>query len=1040
MSYLEDVIETNAPASILSNPDYVRSWAMENLHGKTLNQITKEIETTPYFGLNSSNYYHYASDYIQNKRREEARNLTMGEQVAITDMMRQLANAPTMGYSLDENGRATPRNWRSEIAGQMNQTHWWRNMSSNALYSMASLPSRAVGLLNPELGTELDNYYQTYYNPQQAPGGTTGQVIGNAWNAALTLVAPEIGITAYGAAGAGDARMIARDQRLLGHDISGLEELEAATLKGGVEVLSSLLTRGLAKVGGKAIYPVLGKIAPKLSSTLMKSGPKVASKSFIKAIGAYLGTSLGEGAEEAVTEVFHNFVDSSILEVKKDLDEGAGEAFKLGVVTNLVLGLLHAGVTSNVQAKFNLAEETNPEKVPMADQWEVEDDPIEPTEGIVKATYKQQDTVHKMAEKLELKKDEFNAIKEKMTGKRSMANMTVGEAQNLIDTMSEIADLKFKQPTIGKHFTAQLYEAERLGLGGIIKPLADQEVKRIGKVRGTFEHVDQLTNELNQAHGISKSKARKIHKRGDVTEAESYMAKMLDTHEEAPAGMPENQKKVFNELRALTRDIITRKNESRAKLGLEPIPIKSGYIPHIVKETTDKIMNGELENIPQEILYWMKKKASKEIYDEREFRRQLEEKVGEKFSTDLPMLVKSMVWSGENDIYMRKPLDQFKTQMELLKHVIPASTRQWAEDYVKHNIRHQTTNTDEFVDNIVNATGMRGLINKVIRPFGKQVISKTPMTDFFRTLGKLNIYGTMAFRPKLWIRNTFQRLQLMALYGVRNTIKGSVYNNDSLLQELMDKSTFLEGYTGVENLSRQNGGVMRRFGLGVYQWTAVANARAAMRSAYYAVKPLFTNPKYMEDWADPRRNGTEPKEFLYDSEKQKLLKEMEFGAAATQYQYIGLAMPEIFRHKSLRPVTQLQSWWMNYFFQFNREALIRTFTGKTGYGQKIPGSWRANYAKYLLLGGGILQELGYGASFMAGAAPARFAPTATTMLALYGLAIASNDRDEKKSWNQLVYSLQAFIPGGLAIKEIKDLLSGKKDIADYFFYKKKEKK
>jgi hypothetical protein len=300
----------------------------------------------------------------------------------------------------------------------------------------------------------------------------------------------------------------------------------------------------------------------------------------------------------------------------------------------------------------------------------------------------------------------------------------------------------------------------------------------------------------------------------------------------------------------------------------------------------------------------------------------------------------------------------------------------------------------------------------------------------------------MAFRPKLWIRNTFQRIQLFSLYGIKNTIKGSILseNSDPLLQDLLSKSTFLQSYTGVENLSRKNAGILRRFGLGVYQWTAIANARAAMRTAYHAVKPLFTDSKYAKDWADSRRNGTEPEGFLYDSEKQKLLREMEFGAGATQYQYIGLAMPEIFRHKTLRPLTQLQSWWMNYFMQFNRESLIRTFTGKTGYGQKIPANWRLNYAKYLFLGGGILQELGYGASFMAGAAPARLAPTATVMWALYSLAITDDEREKKKAENMLIYSLQAFVPGGLAIKEIKDLLSGKKDFADYFFYKKKKEK
>lgn len=1046
MNFLEDIIQTNAPVSILQNSDYVKTWSVENLQGKSLNQIKDEIKSTPFFGLNSTNYYHYASDYIQNKKREEGRNLTMGEQIAITDMMRQLANAPTHSYTLDENGRAKPRNFRSEIAGRLNKSNWWRNMSSNSLYTLSALPSRAVGLLDPQLGNELDSHYLQYYNPQDAPGATTGKLVATVGEA-VPLVAGGIpmmiGLGAYAASGAGEARMTAADQRLLGHDISGFEEATAATLKGGVEVLSGILTHGLAKIAGRSAYPVLSKIAPGLTTTLLKGGPKAAGSSFIKSIGKYLGASLGEGAEEAATEVFGNFVDQSILEVKKDIDEGAGEAFKLGVATNMVLSLLTAGRVAGVQTRFDTAINEQSHKIETAKEWELpeEETPIKPTEGLVKATYNQQSLAHELASKLELPKKEFNALKQKLTGKTSMSNMLVGEAQDVIDAMSEVSDLKFREPTIGKYITAQLYESERLGLDKLIRPLAEADINRTMNTGKAYNQIDSWSNKLNEVTGISKRQARKLHRQGKVTEAESYMAKMLDTFEEAPEGMPDKQKEVFNEIRNYTRKILEEKNKARQNIGLDPIPYRTGYIPHIAKETADRIISGEVEHIPQEILYWMKKKASTDIYDSREFRRQLEEKIGERFSTDLNMLLKSMTWSGMKDIYTRKPLDHFKQQMDLVKHIIPATTRQWADDYVKYNIRKQQTNTDTFVNNIVNSTGLRGLINKVLKPFGKQIISKKPMTDFFQTLGKMNIYGTMAFRPKLWIRNTFQRLQNIALYGIKNTIKGSMKDDDPVLQELMDKSTFLLSYTGLEDLRSKELGVLQRFGLGAYQWTATANAKSAMRSAYYATSDLITNPKYKNlGWADPRRTGEEPKGFLYDSEKQALLKEMEFGASATQYQYLGIAMPEVFRHKSLVPLTRLQSWWMNYFMQFNREALIRTLTGKTGYGKSIPGSWRSNYAKYLFFGGAVLEHLGYSASFMAGAAPATLAPTAITMWALYSLAIADSDREKTTAWNQLIRGLQTFIPGGLAVREIEQFLSGDRDLVDYFFYRKKKEK
>lgn len=1046
MSFLEDIIRANAPASVQRNPDHVRTWAMENLHGKNLNQIKTELTNTPYFGLNQSNFYHYASDFIQGKRREEGRNLTMGEQMAITDTMRQLANAPTQGYILDEHGRAKPRNFRSEIAGKMNQSNWWRNMSSNALYSLASLPSRAVGLMDPELGTAMDNHYLDYYNPQDAPGATTGRVIAAAGQAVPLIaggIPTLIGLGAYAASGAGEARMTAADQRLLGHDISGLQEASAATLKGGIEVVSGLLTRGLAKVSGRAAYPVLAKVAPKLVTTLFKGGAKAAGKSFARSVATFIGASLGEGAEEAATEVFQNFVDQSILEVEKDIDEGAGEAFKIGVLTNMALSLLTAGRVSGVQTQFNLKTDNAQETVEPAKEWEFPEDdkPIEPTEGLVKATQSQQALMVEMRNKLELKDKEFEAIASKLTGKKSIGNMLVGEAQDVIDAMSEVADLKFREPTVGHHITAQLYEAERLGLGSIIKPLADADINRIMQTGKAYNQVDAWSNQVNQLAGISKRQARKLHRQGRVTEAESHMAKLLDTHEEAPEDLSKEETNLFNEMRNYTQFILTEKNKARAKEGLEPIPYRTGYIPHIAEETAQAIKRGDMDHVPQDILYWMKKKASTEIYDPREFERQLAEKIGERFSTDLNMLLKTMSWTGMKDIHLRNPLTHWKQQVELMKNVIPANTRQWMDRFVAHSIKKQQTTTDAHINNIVNATGLKGLINKVLRPFGTQIVSKKPLTDFFQTLGRMNIYGTMAFRPKLWIRNTFQRLQNIALYGVKNTIKGSMPSNDPALNELLDKSTFLLSYTGVEDLNAKDGGVLKRFGLGVYQWTATANAKSAMKAAYYSVMPLITDPKHKDlGWADPRRTGDEPKGFLYDSEKQVLLKEMEFGAGATQYQYIGVAMPSVFRHKAMVPFTRLQSWWMNYFMQFNREAMIRTFTGKTGYGKSIPASWRANYAKYTLFGGAILQHLGYGASFMAGAAPATVAPTAMAMWALYMVATADREGDKKKAWAQFTRALQTFVPGGLAIREIKQLLSGEKDLTDYFFYKKKKEK
>jgi hypothetical protein len=399
--------------------------------------------------------------------------------------------------------------------------------------------------------------------------------------------------------------------------------------------------------------------------------------------------------------------------------------------------------------------------------------------------------------------------------------------------------------------------------------------------------------------------------------------------------------------------------------------------------------------------------------------------------------MKGMAWSGLRSKHLAQPLKYFKDQMDLVKHVMPASTRRWVTDYMNIAIKGQQSATDEHINNWVKTGGIGKLLDKVLRPFGKS-ISEKPVTDLFQRIGTMNIYGTMAFRPKLWIRNTFQRIQNIAMYGFDAAFKANLPIDDDVLTELLDKSTFLQSYTGAEGLSPTDRGILRRYGLGPYQWTATNNAKTAMKAAYIASKPLVTDPKYKDlGWADPKRDYTEPEGFLYESEKQALLKEMEFGAGAAQYQYIGLAMPKIFRHKAAIPFTRLTSWWMNYFMHFNREALHRTITGETGYGKKIPASWRGNWAKYVVSGGPILQSLGYGASFMTGALPTRLSPTAALMYGMYAYATADDDRDRKRAEYQIKGALPTFVPGGLAAKDAEGLVTGEKDISEVLFYKQR---
>ena len=194
----------------------------------------------------------------------------------------------------------------------------------------------------------------------------------------------------------------------------------------------------------------------------------------------------------------------------------------------------------------------------------------------------------------------------------------------------------------------------------------------------------------------------------------------------------------------------------------------------------------------------------------------------------------------------------------------------------------------------------------------------------------------------------------MALYGVKNTLLGYLPTSSyPTLEKLKTDSLFLKSYSGFEDMPAELRGKVEKLGLAPYQWSAVSNVSQAMNTAYHWTADNIQNPTKKDlGWADPKRTYTEDKHFFYPGEEAKLLREMEYGAHTTQFQYIGMGMPEIFRYKSLAGITRLQSWWMNHWMIFHREAATRAITGHTGYDTdaKITLGDRFNYLKYLIIG------------------------------------------------------------------------------------------
>lgn len=655
---------------------------------------------------------------------------------------------------------------------------------------------------------------------------------------------------------------------------------------------------------------------------------------------------------------------------------------------------------------------------------------------------------HEIPKILDMKDAERRKFMKKETGETSMAEMTPSTAQDYINALHKLAREKgidtgilppervFKKPIPFFGVQAQLYRAKILGVEFMTKPAAlgkQQFDLEFAKEAKQVDKMERVINRLGKETVRTKTAARL---KGRPTKSIVRFAELLNKYEEPPAKLSEEEADVFNYYRNLNRTIITRENEVREELNMEPIEYKPGYIRHTIDVLAQDMMEGKYP-IPEELKYWAEEHAAKKIRNPMEFQRKLGDELEDIFSNDLTKATKAMLWTGLREIHLNKPLRHFETQMGLHSEIIPASTKKWAEKFINHMIVGKQTETDERVNDWVRESGIGKVINRILRPFGKR-ISHKPLTNLMAKAGRLQIYGVMGWRPKQLLRNKFQRLQNLALYTTKSNLK-STLPADKQLKGLMDESLFLKTYKGFEDLTEVDKRILGRLWLAPFQWTATTNASEAMRTAYYDTLELIEDPKYRKFNAgrvDPQRTYTEEKGFLYPSEKKVILDEMEFGAGCTQYHYIPMAMPGAFKYKVATPLTRLQSWWMNYFFKFHREAAHRFFKGETREGLKLPWSRRIGWARYMIIGGVVLNTLGYTTSYLFGAAPEGAPPLAQVLLNMYKYVITDDERARATAKRKFLYALKTFIPGYLAAKDVSAMLDKDKAWTDLLFYKK----
>jgi len=689
-------------------------------------------------------------------------------------------------------------------------------------------------------------------------------------------------------------------------------------------------------------------------------------------------------------------------------------------------------------------------------------------------------------------KPQYRALGKAMVEKVSSKKMTPEEAEVFIDALNRLPEprvnrktgelippsiprtmklttegffrKKYGEPTPIWLLEDQTYYATQLGIHPLVEPFEKGKIEFDLEFRKSSNLVDRMVVKLNKIAKTPMGERLKSKVKNIPTKAESKMAELVNKYETTPPGLSEKEEYVFKYFRNLGKDIWRRENEIREKVDLPPIKYKQAYFRHTADVMAKEMLEGKYP-FPQGIKYWGEKMVGKKIFNPMEFHRKLSDDLVDLWSKDIREVTKAMLWSGLKEIYLAQPAKFLNEQLNAISkdlpeyrnlsprdqaaydqtRVIPASTKKWLVNYINQVLKGQETETDASLNRIITKSGLKGIFDKVLSPFGRS-IGRKPITNIFMLSGRAVISGVMGWVPRQIMRNSFQPVQNLALYGIKATIKAYLPASvDKNLKELMSESLFLKSYTGFEELPTNLMGKLEKVWLGPYGIVAVNNAKLGMKAAYWNTIELIRNPKFKKHgWADSQRTKDTPKGFLYPSEKEKLLREMEFGASATQYQYIPMGMPGIFRYKALIPLTRLQSWWMNYFTKFLREATYRAFKGRPSWsgedGPTLPWSRRVNFLKYLVIGGAILTSLGYRRSFLLGVAPTWLSPAGQLALGIYNYATADEDWKREKALRQIYYSWKAFIPGSLAWRDFLAVWKGEKELNEILFYGKKEEK
>jgi len=585
-----------------------------------------------------------------------------------------------------------------------------------------------------------------------------------------------------------------------------------------------------------------------------------------------------------------------------------------------------------------------------------------------------------------------------MTGKRTSADLTVGEGHQMMQWLQEEArsfvmeGIDVTKITPLRGFDKNLRPIDRSLLRNHLTQVLGftEKASRMSAVHknSLYRAVDVLVDKWDRGSGVKfKEKAQGFLKNKPLAKQQELIKilESADKPEEFLAmtkNLNKEQRDAVYGLRRITLGLYNRMNEVLEAAGKEKIPYREAYFPHILKQVKEEGMKPALSGKIADIMPFKTEKErlirpESQLKKPRiETRKLTDTAVAEsgKYELDPRKALKAMVHQDLKTIWLETPVDILKGRMMVMSKNDELSNKM-ADDiawYVNTFVIGKPTQHAREMDDAVYrllTTGKVGQATEKFMGYFNRKVSQNPLT-VARSFYGLSVTRAYIFaRPALAIRNMMQSFYVHAYTDTYSMLKAmGTRKLPKELQDMIDssptiKAQFLEAEEGMLGAHSKIDEVAAQ----MFANSQVFNVRFAAKAAYYQAKTWVsgTNPLYRKagiDWsdADGRKIRMDAKAaknskwhtLMSTGEKKAVQQWIEHVTSHTQFVYHATGLPAVFRDPLWGAAFKLQSYPMNYVFKYMADTGKMLRTGTAGFDTtgkyKVPINVRAGFLKHFI--------------------------------------------------------------------------------------------